>query len=97
MMLPSFARTSLVGYAWVVMAAVSIGFLSFGLWVHHMFATGLASDVAVVLRCGEHRHRDSDGHPGLRLARDVMVRQAGAAHTDAVHPWLSVQSSHSAG
>jgi cytochrome c oxidase subunit I+III len=41
MMLPSFARTHLVGYAWVVMAAVSIGFLSFGLWVHHMYTTGL--------------------------------------------------------
>ena len=41
MMLPSFARTRLVGYTWVVIAAVSIGFLSFGLWVHHMYATGL--------------------------------------------------------
>jgi cytochrome c oxidase subunit I+III len=41
MMLPTFARTRLVGYAWIVMAAISIGFLSFGLWVHHMFTTGL--------------------------------------------------------
>jgi cytochrome c oxidase subunit I+III len=41
MMLPSFARARLVGYAWIVMAAVAVGFLSFGLWVHHMFATGL--------------------------------------------------------
>ena len=40
-MLPSFARSRLVGYAWVVMAAVAVGFLSFGLWVHHMYATGL--------------------------------------------------------
>jgi cytochrome c oxidase subunit I+III len=41
MMLPAFARARLVGYPWVVMAAVSVGFLSFGLWVHHMFTTGL--------------------------------------------------------
>jgi cytochrome c oxidase subunit I+III len=41
MILPTFARTRLIGYAWVVMSAVAIGFLSFGLWVHHMFATGL--------------------------------------------------------
>jgi cytochrome c oxidase subunit I+III len=41
MMLPSFARVPLVGYAWVVLAALAVGFLSFGLWVHHMFATGL--------------------------------------------------------
>jgi cytochrome c oxidase subunit I+III len=41
MMLPTFARTPLVGYAWVVLAAIAVGFLSFGLWVHHMFTTGL--------------------------------------------------------
>ncbi|MRX52260.1 cytochrome c oxidase subunit I [Paracoccus sp. S-4012] len=41
MMLPSFARTKLVGYTWLAIAAVSVGFLSFGLWVHHMYSTGL--------------------------------------------------------
>ncbi len=41
MMVPTFARTPLVGYSWVVLAAVGTGFLSFGLWVHHMFTTGL--------------------------------------------------------
>jgi cytochrome c oxidase subunit I+III len=40
-MLPSFARTPLVGHSWVVLAAIAVGFLSFGLWVHHMFTTGL--------------------------------------------------------
>ncbi|WP_372426149.1 cytochrome c oxidase subunit I [Salinarimonas chemoclinalis] len=39
--LPVFARRPIVGYAWVVSAVVALGFLSFGLWVHHMFATGL--------------------------------------------------------
>ena len=41
MMLPSFARAKLVGYAWLALAAIAVGFLSFGLWVHHMFTTGL--------------------------------------------------------
>ena len=41
MMLPSFARARLIGYTWIVMAALAIGFLSFGLWVHHMYTTGL--------------------------------------------------------
>ncbi|HEU4630045.1 MAG TPA: cytochrome c oxidase subunit I [Gemmatimonadaceae bacterium] len=41
MILPTFTRTRLVGYAWVALAAISVGFLSFGLWVHHMYATGL--------------------------------------------------------
>lgn len=43
MIVPTFSRTPLVGYPWVVLAAISTGFLSFGLWVHHMFATGLPS------------------------------------------------------
>ena len=41
MIVPTFARTPIVGYSWIVLAAVGTGFLSFGLWVHHMFTTGL--------------------------------------------------------
>ncbi len=40
MIVPTFARTPIVGYTWVVLSAVGTGFLSFGLWVHHMFTTG---------------------------------------------------------
>lgn len=36
-----FARRAVIGYSLVVVSLVSVGFLSFGLWVHHMFATGL--------------------------------------------------------
>ncbi|HUQ12615.1 MAG TPA: cytochrome c oxidase subunit I [Steroidobacteraceae bacterium] len=39
--LPTFARRKVVGYAALVIALVTISFLSFGLWVHHMFVTGL--------------------------------------------------------
>ncbi len=41
MIIPTFAKTPMVGYGWIVLAAVGTGFLSFGLWVHHMFTTGL--------------------------------------------------------
>jgi cytochrome c oxidase subunit I+III len=41
MIVPTFARRAIIGYSWVVLAAVGTGFLSFGLWVHHMFTTGL--------------------------------------------------------
>lgn len=41
MVVPTFAQRHIVGYSWIVLAAVGIGFLSFGLWVHHMFTTGL--------------------------------------------------------
>lgn len=41
MIVPTFAQRPIVGYAWIVLAAVGTGFLSFGLWVHHMFTVGL--------------------------------------------------------
>jgi cytochrome c oxidase subunit I+III len=41
MIIPTFARAPIVGYTWVVLAAVGTGFISFGLWVHHMYTTGL--------------------------------------------------------
>ena len=37
----TFARHPLVGYLPVVVSLIAVGFLSFGLWVHHMFVTGL--------------------------------------------------------
>jgi cytochrome c oxidase subunit I+III len=41
MIVPTFARRPIVGYGWIVLAAIGTGFLSFGLWVHHMYTTGL--------------------------------------------------------
>jgi cytochrome c oxidase subunit I+III len=41
MIVPTFARIPLVGYTWIVLAAIGTGFLSFGLWVHHMYTTGI--------------------------------------------------------
>src|SRR5947209_8522767 len=37
----TFCRRPVFGHSVVVLALVSTGILSFGLWVHHMFATGL--------------------------------------------------------
>jgi cytochrome c oxidase subunit I+III len=39
--LPVFARRPLVGYRWAVVALIAVGFISFGLWVHHMFTVGI--------------------------------------------------------
>uniref|UniRef100_UPI002899A8CD cytochrome c oxidase subunit I n=1 Tax=Tianweitania sp. TaxID=2021634 RepID=UPI002899A8CD len=41
MMIPTFARHPLVGYRAIIAAIIAVGFLSFGLWVHHMFAIGI--------------------------------------------------------
>ncbi|MBZ9773277.1 cytochrome c oxidase subunit I [Mesorhizobium sp. CO1-1-8] len=39
--IPVFARRPTFGHLGLVLSLIAVGFLSFGLWVHHMFATGL--------------------------------------------------------
>ncbi|MAT96986.1 MAG: cytochrome c oxidase subunit I [Anaerolineaceae bacterium] len=41
MIVPVFSRKRMVGYPYIVMAMVSTGFVSFALWVHHMFTVGI--------------------------------------------------------
>jgi len=38
---PVFSGRPLSGYLWVAGSLVTVGFISFGVWVHHMFATGM--------------------------------------------------------
>ena len=38
---PPFTRREVFGYLALVLSLVATGFIGFGLWVHHMFATGL--------------------------------------------------------
>ncbi|MBV9992353.1 MAG: cytochrome c oxidase subunit I [Alphaproteobacteria bacterium] len=56
-----FARRKMFGYSVLVLALFATGFLAFGLWVHHMFVTGLprlgesfftASSMAVAVPSG---------------------------------------------
>jgi cytochrome c oxidase subunit 1/cytochrome c oxidase subunit I+III len=42
MLLPVFSRRPIVGYTYVALATVLTGLVGFGVWVHHMFATGMA-------------------------------------------------------
>src|SRR5688572_5864964 len=39
--MPVFSRKPLFGYAAIVFAGAAIGFMGWGVWAHHMFATGL--------------------------------------------------------
>jgi len=59
--IPVFARRRMFGYSALVLSLFAIGFLAFGLWVHHMFVTGLprlgesfftASSMAVAIPSG---------------------------------------------
>jgi cytochrome c oxidase subunit 1 len=58
---PVFARRPIFGYLPLVLALISTGILAFGLWVHHMFVTGLprlgesfftASSMAIAIPAG---------------------------------------------
>ena len=39
----TFSRRPLMSYTLMVLALVATGFLSFGLWVHHMYVTGISA------------------------------------------------------
>jgi cytochrome c oxidase subunit 1 len=39
--LPTFSRKPLFGYQVVIFSGIAIGFMGWGVWAHHMFATGL--------------------------------------------------------
>ncbi|MCC5872627.1 MAG: cytochrome c oxidase subunit I, partial [Gammaproteobacteria bacterium] len=40
-LVPVFARRAIVGYSLLVVSIIATGFISFGLWVHHMFTVGI--------------------------------------------------------
>jgi len=61
MIVPAMAGRPLIGYRLVVMAVVATGFFSLGLWLHHMYTTGIpqlslsfasASSMAVAVPTG---------------------------------------------
>ncbi|NML08000.1 cbb3-type cytochrome c oxidase subunit I [Sphingomonas sp. G-3-2-10] len=41
MIVPTIARAELIGYRLIVLAMLATGFISFGVWAHHMFTTGM--------------------------------------------------------
>ncbi|HEX9014977.1 MAG TPA: cbb3-type cytochrome c oxidase subunit I, partial [Chloroflexota bacterium] len=40
--IPVFSRKPIFGYAFIAYSSVAIGFLSFAVWAHHMFAVGMS-------------------------------------------------------
>ena len=43
MVICAISRSDVLGYPLVVLAMLATGFISFGVWAHHMFATGIPS------------------------------------------------------
>jgi cytochrome c oxidase subunit 1 len=42
---PVFSRKPIFGYGFIVGSGIAIALLAFGVWVHHMFATGLGNTI----------------------------------------------------
>lgn len=39
--IPTWSRRPMIGYTYIVLAELAVALIGFGVWVHHMFATGL--------------------------------------------------------
>ena len=74
------------GYTALVLSLVATGFIGFGLWVHHMFATRPAAARQQLLHRGEHDDRDPQRRADLLLDRDAL----GAASSRFTTPLLFV-------
>jgi cytochrome c oxidase subunit I+III len=45
--IPTFTRRRMVAFPLVALAEILVAFIGFGVWVHHMFATGLSTAVTI--------------------------------------------------
>ena len=59
MIVGAFARRAVFGYVAIVLSLIATGFLSFGLWVHHMFATAVPELGKSFFTAAEHDDRDT--------------------------------------
>ena len=58
--LPVFSRKPLFGYPFVVFSGVAIGFMGWGVWAHHMFASGIGPGVGGRVLAVDDVHRRAD-------------------------------------
>ena len=93
----TFARRPMFGYPAMVLSLIATGFLAFGLWVHHMFATGLPRAGQELLHRRQHDDRDPERRADLLLDRDAVDRPARASRRRCCSCSASSSSSCSAG
>ena len=72
------ARKNIFGYRMMVWAIVAIGALSFVVWAHHMYVSGMHPYFA--------HHRHSDRHQGLQLGVNPVARRHSSHRPDVVCP-----------
>jgi cytochrome c oxidase subunit I len=72
--IPAFSRKSLFGYASMVYATSSIAILSFIVWAHHMYTTGMPVTGQLFFMYGDHAHLCAHGREGVQLDRHHVER-----------------------
>ena len=86
-------RRAIFGYPAMVLSLVATAFIGFGLWVHHMFATGLPQIGEAYFTGVQHDDRDRQRRADLLLAGDAVERPPAAAHAPCISCSASSSSS----
>ena len=75
MVIPTFARKKIFGYASMVYATASIAFLSFVVWAHHMFTVGMPLAGQMFFMLADPGHRRAHWRENLQLDSDHVPRR----------------------
>ena len=86
--IPVFSRKPLFGYSVVIFSTIAIGFMGWGVWAHHMFATGLGPVAISAFWVVDHAHRRPDRGEDLQLDGHRLRRCGPVDDADAVLPRL---------
>ena len=85
--IPVFSRKPLFGYPFMVFSGIAIGFMGWGVWAHHMFASGYRPDVGGRVLAVDDVHRGADRREDLQLAGHHVGRQAVVHDGDEILGW----------
>jgi hypothetical protein len=93
----AFTSRPIFGYPAMVMSLVATGFIGFGLWVHHMFATGLPALGLEYFTAASIVIAIPTGHSDLLLDCLALARPAALSHAAAVRDRVLRESLSSVG
>ena len=82
--LPVFSRKPLFGYPFVVFSGAAIGFMGWGVWAHHMFASGLGPVSVAVFSLSTMFIAVPTGVKIINWIADHVGRPAALHHGDAL-------------
>jgi cytochrome c oxidase subunit 1 len=89
--IPAFARKKLFGYTSMVYATASIAILSFIVWAHHMFTTGMPVTGQLFFMYATMLIAMPDRREGLQLDRHHVARLDDLRDADAVRGGLHLR------